>query len=222
MSVSPLLYLVAFSYAMGPEARVDGHSYREFLIPGLVAMSSMTQAWAIASEINIARFYWHVFEEFQSAPLANPVYVLGEVMAALTRTMIAVSIIIILGLLFGVVLTYSIWFWLAIVLNALVFASLAVCSGHAGEIPRRSGHDNQLRHHPHGLFGRGTVFPVERLPDWAQLIINILPLSHAARAVRTSALGDEPALYSYVLLAVLAVACYSAAVYCVTKPVIKY
>ena len=71
MAVSPLLYLVAFGLGMGRDIRVGGHSYLEFLIPGLVAMSSMVQAFAIASEINIARFYWHIFEEIQAAPIRN-------------------------------------------------------------------------------------------------------------------------------------------------------
>ncbi len=216
MSVSPLLYLVAFSYAMGPDAKVQGYSYREFLIPGLVAMSSMTQAWAIASEINIARFYWHVFEEFQAAPLANPVYVLGEVMAAITRTLVAVSIIIIMGLIFGVVLTYNIWFWLAILLNAFVFASVAVCSAMLVKSHADQAMITSFVITPMAFLG-GTVFPVERLPDWAQYIINLLPLTHAARAVRSAALGGEPAMYSYGLLAALGLACYGVAVYCVNK-----
>ena len=53
MSVSPLLYLFAFGFGMGRGVRVGGHSYLEFLIPGLVAMNRMIQAFAIASEINI-------------------------------------------------------------------------------------------------------------------------------------------------------------------------
>jgi len=49
MSVSPLLYLVAFGLGMGQGVQVEGRSYMEFLIPGLIAMSSMIQAFAIAS-----------------------------------------------------------------------------------------------------------------------------------------------------------------------------
>ena len=88
-SVSPLLYLVAFGYAMGKSITIQGHSYIEFLIPGLAAMASMTQAFAIGSEINIARFYWHIFEEFQAAPISNAAYVLGEVLAGMTRALLA-------------------------------------------------------------------------------------------------------------------------------------
>ncbi|MHB1013767.1 MAG: ABC transporter permease, partial [Desulfurivibrionaceae bacterium] len=39
-SVSPLLYLIAFGYAVGRHVAVGNHSYLEFLIPGLVAMAS--------------------------------------------------------------------------------------------------------------------------------------------------------------------------------------
>ncbi len=69
MSVSPLLYLVAFGFGMGRDLKVGSRPYLEFLVPGLVAMNCMIQAFAIGSEINIARFYWHIFEEFQAAPI---------------------------------------------------------------------------------------------------------------------------------------------------------
>ncbi|MFP5212077.1 MAG: ABC transporter, partial [Acidobacteriota bacterium] len=85
MSVGPLLYLIAFGLGMGRDVQVHGRPYLEFLIPGLVAMNSMIQSFAIASEINIARFYWRIFEEFQAAPLRNIAYVTGEVMAGVTR-----------------------------------------------------------------------------------------------------------------------------------------
>ena len=123
MSVSPLLYLVAFGYAMGNAVKVDGYTYMEFLIPGLVAMSSMTQAFAIANEINIARFYWHIFEEFQAAPLSNIAYVTGEVLAGVTRALLSVIVILVFGVVFGVVLSWNLWFWFAVLLNSFVFAS---------------------------------------------------------------------------------------------------
>ena len=58
----------------------------------------------IASEINIARFYWHIFEEFQAAPINNIAYVFGEVLAGMTRALIAVIVIVTLGFLLDVYL----------------------------------------------------------------------------------------------------------------------
>jgi len=93
MSVSPLLYILAFGWAMAPAGQQGGGmgaDYLRFLLPGLAAMSSMTQAWAIAGEINIARFYWRIFEEIQAAPVAPDGYVLGEVLAGMTRAFLGV------------------------------------------------------------------------------------------------------------------------------------
>ena len=129
----------------------------EFLIPGLVAMSSMTQAFAISSEINIARFYWHIFEAIQAAPVSDISYVVGEVLAGMTRAILAILVILVLGLLFGVVLSCNIWFWITILLNSFVFAS-GRGTGHAGEIPCRPDPCNQFRDHPHGISG-GNFFP---------------------------------------------------------------
>jgi len=102
MCVSPLLYMIAFGYAVEEGARFTGHTYREFLIPGLVAMSSMTQSYAIAVEINVARFYWHIFEEFQASPVSNIAYVAGEVLAGITRGQLSVIIILGTGGLCGI------------------------------------------------------------------------------------------------------------------------
>jgi Nod factor-specific ABC transporter NodJ protein len=188
MAVSPLLYLIALGYAMGDTARFDGHTYLEFLIPGLIAMSSMTHSFAIATDINVARFYWHIFEEFQAAPIHNVAYVAGEVLAGITRALISICVIMVLSLLFGVRLQYGPMLWAVAVLNSFVFASLAV----ALAMLVKSHADQSLLSSfvitPMAFLG-GTFFPVERLPDWAQHLLYVLPLTHASSAIRTTAFG---------------------------------
>ncbi len=201
-SVSPVLYLIAFGYAMGKGINIEGHTYMEFLIPGLVAMSSMTQSFAIGSEINIARFYWHIFEEFQAAPISNMAYVTGEVLAGMTRAFLAVLVIISLGMLFGVMLSYNLLFWLAVFLNSFVFSSIAV-----GTAMMIKSHADQAMITsfvitPMAFLG-GTFFPVDRFPDWIQTVLHILPLTYASNAIRASAFGDAPGVSSYLFLAVL-------------------
>jgi ABC-2 type transport system permease protein len=199
MAVSPLLFLVAFGFAMGRDVIVQGHTYLEFLIPGLVAMSSMTQAFAIASEINIARFYWHVFEEFQAAPLSNMAYVTGEVLAGITRALLSVCIILCLSLVFGIVLSYNLWFWLAIIINAMIFSALAVCvamlvKSHADQVLVTNFIITPM------AFLGGTFFPLDRMPVLVQKVLGLLPLTHAAKAIRAASFGMTPNPWSYVLL----------------------
>ncbi len=199
-SVSPLLYMVAFGYAMGKGVTVQGHRYIEFLIPGIAAMASMTQAFAIGSEINIARFYWHIFEEIQAAPVSNAAYVTGEVLAGMTRAMLAGGVILILGALFGVVLPCTGFFWLAFLLNSFVFSSLAVglamlVKSHADQAMMNSFIITPM------AFLSGTFFPVSHLPWWAQKILVLLPLTHATHAIRAASFGKAPEIGDYLILA---------------------
>ena len=215
-ALSPLLYLLTFGYAMGSELRFDDVSYLQFLLPGLVAMASMTQAFGIATDINVARFYWHIFDEFQAAPISNFSYVAGEVAAGMTRALLAVVIIIGLGLLFGQRLAMGPVFWLAILLNSFLFASLAVAlamlvKSHADQSLLTSFVINPM------AFLGGTFFPLDRLPGWVQAILNLLPLSHASTTIRAAALGREIHLYSLALLASLGAFCFWIALNCVNK-----
>jgi len=217
MSVSPLLYMIAFGYAMGGGAKFDGHSYREFLIPGLVAMSSMTQAFAIAVDINVARFYWHIFEEFQAAPVSNTAYVAGEVMAGITRAVLSVVIILIIGLFFNVSLDYgTVAFWLAIALDSFVFASLAVALAMLVKSHADQAMFTSFVITPMAFLG-GTFFPVDRLPVWAQKVLFFLPLTHASKAIRSASFGNPVNYSSYLLLAIIGVVFFFGAIHCVNR-----
>ncbi len=214
MSVSPLLYILAFGWAMAPTGQDGGGmaaDYLRFLLPGLAAMSSMTQAWAIAGEINVARFYWRIFEEIQAAPVAPGGYVLGEVLAGMTRAFLGVLAVLGLGFVFGVHLTLGPAFWLALGLNSFFFASLAV--GLAMHI--KSHADQALLTSfvvtPMAFLG-GTFFPVERLPVVVRELLLLLPLTHASRAARAAATGAELPLLSLVILLVVGALAFAFAI----------
>ncbi|MDR2339866.1 MAG: ABC transporter permease [Deltaproteobacteria bacterium] len=199
-AVSPLLYVLTFGCALGATFQVGGRSYLEFLIPGLVAMASMTQAFAIATEINVARFYFHAFEEFQAAPVGRLSYVLGETLAGISKAIVAIAIVLAIAWLFGVRLHYGPFFWLAVLLDSFAFASLAV----AMAMLVRSHADQTLLTSfiitPMGFLG-GTFFPLDGLPAWARGVLNLLPLSHASAAIRADAFGEPPRALHFLVLA---------------------
>lgn len=216
MAVSPLLYMITFGYAVGGMIRFDGLSYLEFLIPGLIAMSSMTHAFGIATDINVARFYWYIFEEFQAAPISNLSYVAGEIMAGMTRAFLGVSVIVVLGLPFGVVLHYGFWFWLAVALNSFVFASLAVTLA----MLVKSHADQSLLTNfvitPMAFLG-GTFFPVDKLPEWVQHALMLLPLTHASSSIRAAALNKPLHFSGFLIMAVIGIAFFILALNSVNK-----
>ncbi|MBN2332827.1 MAG: ABC transporter permease [Deltaproteobacteria bacterium] len=205
MAVSPLLYLVAFGLGVGRDMQIGGHSYIEFLIPGLVAMGSMNQSFGIAGEINIARFYWKIFEEFQASPLSDLAYVIGEVLAGVAKALMSVAIILLLSLLFGVHLAFfNPLFWLGVLLNAFVFASLAVMAA----MLVKSHADQAMLFNfiitPMAFLG-GTFFPISKMPVWVQCLLQILPLTHASRLIRSGAYGQTSPWWPLALLMAIGV-----------------
>ena len=191
MSVSPLLYLIAFGLGMGRDVKVGGHSYLQFLIPGLVAMNSMIQAFAIASEINIARFYWHIFEEFQAAPISNISYVTGEVLAGITRALFSAAVD---SFDRGPVRCGSLLQLLFLVCGGaeqLRFRITGRRARDARKIAFRPGASHQLLHYSNGFFRRDFLSSGQNA-KWVQYILHFLPLTHASKAIRAAAFG-EPA-----------------------------
>lgn len=210
MSISPALYLVAFGFGLGRDTMMEGRPYLEFLVPGLVAMNSMFQGYAISTEINVARFNWGIFEEFQAAPISDMAYVFGEAMAGVTRAMLSVAVILVIAAMSGVVLSYGPVFWLAALLNSFLFASLAV--GLAMVV--RSHVDQVLLSNfvitPMAFLG-GTFFSVETMPAWARYALNALPLTHASGAIRAAAFNEPASPWPLLLLFGMALALFALA-----------
>ncbi|GAB7024092.1 ABC transporter permease [Salidesulfovibrio brasiliensis] len=186
ITVTPLLYLLAFNYA-ADGADVNGVPYVSFLVVGLAAMTCMMQGYSIGSEINVARFYWKIFEEVQCSPVSGRAYVLGETLAGSVRALISVMVVVAVGIALGAISFPGPLFWFAVFLLGTVFSSLAVWMAMVVR-----GHQDQMMLStfvitPMAFLG-GTFFPVDRLPQWAQWVVEWLPISLAADAMRASAL----------------------------------
>jgi ABC-2 type transport system permease protein len=214
MSVAPLLYIVAFGFGMGSDIVIDGQPYLNFLIPGLIALSSMTHSFSIASEINISRFYFRVFEEFQAAPVGNLAIVTGETLAGMARGVLAAMVIMVFAMVSGIPLSFNMFFWIGVLLNSFVFSALAVCLA----MVVKSHQDQSLLTGfvitPMAFLG-GTFFPLDRMPTWAQGILYALPITHASRLIRGAALGVPPAFISLFILLGTGALFYVLAYYCV-------
>ncbi|KMY68051.1 ABC transporter [Desulfocarbo indianensis] len=199
-AISPLLYIIAFGWGMGRGVTMEGVDYLAYMLPGLLALSSMSRSFSISSEINIARFYWHTFEEFQTAPLSPAAIVLGEVLGGVVRGFLAAAVVAALALVSGVGLHFGAGLFAGVFLNCFLFASAAVL---AAMMVRTHADQSNLT----GFiitpmtFLCGTFFSLDKLPGWASAAIETLPLTHASHFIRASALGQPTPWLSLVVLA---------------------
>ncbi|MEE2684180.1 MAG: ABC transporter permease [Pseudomonadota bacterium] len=94
--ISTSLYFVVFGSAIGSRIQeIDGVSYGEFIVPGLIMLSLLTQSVTNAAfGIYFPRFTGTIYE-ILSAPISSLEIVLGYVGAAATKSIIVASIILI-------------------------------------------------------------------------------------------------------------------------------
>ncbi len=201
--VVPIIYLVAFGFGLGESVRIDGGSYLNFLLPGLVAMSSMNNSYTwVSSALNLNRLYFKTFQVFVQAPITPSSIMIGEVMAGMFKGLFASALIIIVGLLTtdGGFLTYI--FLITLIINCFLFANLGVIVG-----MRTTSHEDTATYSnffimPMAFFS-GTFFPIDKMPVVIKSIIYVLPLTHTNILIRKSTFDQEAAV-SFVILILFA------------------
>lgn len=204
-SVSPLLFLLAFGYGIGRNSSINGYGYIEFLIPGLIAMTSMNQSYGISSEINIARFYFKTFDEYLLAPCPRWEIVAGEVIYGIMKGFIPVLIIFIYGFLAGAGNIPSPIFIPSMLIHLIIFSLLGIMvalkvKNHGDQFAVNSFVITPM------VFLSGTFYPVEHMPLFVKFIAYISPLTYTTKLIRGSVLGMETDyLFNFCVSALIAV-----------------
>lgn len=184
LMISPILYLIAFGWGLGDGMTISGTSYMNFVIPGIIAMSTMTISFGtVANSINISRMYDKTFEEFMVAPINMSTYAMGKIIASALRGMYSAMLIIILSLIFKANIDISIYFVFITILNCLVFAALGFIVGMLIDSHADMSKFSSFIITPMS-FLCGTFFPIEKMPAIIKELILFLPLTQTSIALR--------------------------------------
>jgi ABC-type multidrug transport system permease subunit len=215
-AMSPFLFLLVFGWGVGRHVEMQGMTYLAFMIPGLATMSAMTQSYGMATEINIARFYWRIFEEFQMAPVAAWEIVLGETLYGMVRGLLAAAVVFLMGLAFGTPLAVGPLALALYALHAATFSAAAVLAAMLVRSHADQGHVNTFFIVPMS-FLCGTFFPLERLPAWAEAVARCLPLTHSNLAIRAALYGQPIPWESVAAMIGFAAVFFAAAIWAVRR-----
>jgi ABC-2 type transport system permease protein len=131
-AVTMTLYFVIFGHVLGRRVGLmDGVSYIQYIMPGLVMMAIITNAYGNVSSSFFSLKFQHSIDELTISPLPNYVILLGFVLGGVIRGLVVGVIVTTialfftdiqithLGLMFIVVLLSAALFSLAGFLNAL-------------------------------------------------------------------------------------------------------
>ncbi len=98
--IFPAIMVVMFGYIFGSAIHVPGGDYREYLMPGLFAMTAVTGVLATASEVSRDSSRG-VMDRFRSMPVARSAVAVGQTGADILTGALGLSAMIVCGFVVG-------------------------------------------------------------------------------------------------------------------------
>ncbi|MBZ8181023.1 ABC transporter permease [Oscillatoria salina IIICB1] len=220
--VSPIVYIIGFGLGLGSALDraiepVAGDTYLEFILPGMVALSSMTISFAGTTfSICGERLYAKTFEELLLLPVHPLALHLGKMFAGILRGLMTAGSVILVAILFtGKIGSFlNPLFLLLLVLNCAVFAGLGILIGLQVKSLESVGLYNNFLIVPMSFLG-ATFFDPATLPVVLKVIVYCLPLTYTSVGLRAAAylpLSEFP-WYSIPILFAAAIALSLAGAY---------
>lgn len=219
-AITMTLYFIIFGSLIGSRiGEMNGFSYMEYIVPGLIMMSVITNSYSnVASSFFSSKFQRNI-EELLVAPVPNYIIILGFVMGGVVR-----------GLLVGTIVTFVSLFFVDLqvdhwgIIIATVFMTSVVFSlgGLINAIYARTFDDISIIPTfvltPLTYLG-GVFYSISLLPEFWQGVSKLNPIVYMVNAFRYGFLGvsDVGIVTSFSVLTVFVIALYAVAHYLVTK-----
>jgi ABC-2 type transport system permease protein len=202
-AITMTLYFLIFGKLIGSRiGAMGGYDYMDFIVPGLVMMAVIQNAYGnISSSFFGAKFGRHV-EELLVSPMPNWVILGGYVAGAVLRGLMVGVIVLLIAMLFTKVrLPHPLVTLSTVLLGATIF-SLA---GFINAVYARKFDDVAIVPvfilTPLTYLG-GVFYSVKLLPGWAQTLTHANPIFYMVNAFRYGLLGvsDVPLWVAYALM----------------------
>jgi ABC-2 type transport system permease protein len=212
--IQTLLYVFIFGLGLGSRIKeVQGVSYAQFLIPGLIMLQLIDQTYSESSSSVFQGRFMNSIQELLIAPLSAIEIVLGYVVAGVVRAIFIALLITALG----VVLVHAaphewLLYVVTIVLVAVLFSSLGIIFGLLAE---KFDHIAVLTTFfiTPLVFVGGVFTSMQLLPPLLQKISLVNPMFYMIDSFRYSytLTGDVPLGLSLGVVAALAVGAFAVA-----------
>jgi ABC-type multidrug transport system permease subunit len=211
--ISPIIYIVAFGLGLGSSMDQSmkpsaGDNYLQFILPGMVALSSMAISFG-GTTFSICgdRLFTKTFEELLLLPVHPLALHLGKVLAGILRGLLSAGAVILVAILFtGKIFSFlNPLFLLLLILNCAVFAGLGVIVGLRVQSLEAVGLYNNFLIVPMSFLG-ATFFDPTTLPFFLKILVYSLPLTYTSIGLRSAAYSPLSQFPWYVIPILLAVA----------------
>ncbi|EGG93656.1 ABC-type multidrug transport system [gamma proteobacterium IMCC1989] len=198
------LYFVIFGQLIGSRiGQMDGFSYVEFVVPGLIMMSVITNSYSnVVSSFFGVKFQKSV-EELLVSPTPNYIILLGYVLGGVSRGLLVGFIVTLVSSFFTDLTIHSLPITIAIVFMTAVVFSLA---GFFNAVFARTFDDISIVPTfiltPLTYLG-GVFYSISLLPPFWQSVSQLNPILYMVNAFRYGILGISDININYAFFGVL-------------------
>lgn len=196
--ISPLMYLIIFG--MGIQTMSHGEPYLNYLIPGIVAMSSMTGSFgAVAQNMSVQRLYEKALDQVMVSPTPLWQFIVGQIIGGSLRGLYASLVIIILTSPIKTGLIFNLESFAILFLNGMVFSTIALVLSFMAKSYADAPKYTAYIITPMS-FLCNTFFSTDQMPAGFRQIISLLPLSQCSNMVRAIASGGRANIIGVTIL----------------------
>ncbi|MEA1888467.1 MAG: ABC transporter permease [Pseudomonadota bacterium] len=221
-AITMTLYFIIFGNLIGKRiGTMDGFSYMEFIVPGLIMMSVITSSYANVVSSFFSMKFQRSIEEILIAPVPDFIILAGFVTGGVVRGLIVGAIVTIIALLFtGLTIDNYLITVTVIVMTAILF-SLA---GMINAVFARNFDDISIIPTfvltPLTYLG-GVFYSIKLLPEFWQKVSLSNPILHMVNAFRYGVLGqsDLNIAFAFIIIIGFIAALTAATLYLLKKGV---
>lgn len=205
------LYFVIFGNLIGPRiGAMEGYRYIDFIVPGLILMSVITNAYANVSSSFFSAKFQRSIEELQVSPTPNGIILLGYVSGGVARAILVGMIVTVVALFFSKLTIHNYAVMLSVIVLTAVLFSLA---GFLNGMFAKKFDDISIVPTfiltPLTYLG-GIFYSIKLLPEFWQGVSHINPILYMINAFRYGFLGitDISLTVSYAIIVLFIVALF--------------
>lgn len=195
VTLTPVLFLLMFTYLFGGALAGSTSEYLQFLLPGILVQSVLFTAVYSGVSLN-TDVTKGVVDRFRSLPVWKPAPLVGAVLGDSVRYALGATVVVLLGLVMGYRPEAGVAGVLAAILLVIVFASgLAWIFTTVGMLMRSPSavlNSGFLGLFPLIFLSNIFVDPAT-LPGWLEAFVGVNPVSHLVTAVRGLMAGTATA-----------------------------
>ncbi|MDR3490457.1 MAG: ABC transporter permease [Gammaproteobacteria bacterium] len=184
------LYFLIFGKLVGSQIQsISGYSYMQYIVPGLVMMAIMTNAYANTSTSFFGAKFSKSIEEILVAPVPSYVILVGFMLGGTIRGLLVGFLVILISLFFTHLHIYNIWIVLAMaILASMLFSLGGLINGIFAKKFDDVSFIPTFVLMPLTYLG-GVFYSVKQLPDFWRTVSTFNPILNIVDTFRFGILG---------------------------------